>query len=277
MLAEVVSIRTSGGLLDGLLYEPSVRPARGCVLLMHGNGMNFYVGPPRFLAPRLVARGLACLAYNRRGHDILSTRDSRRAHGNAFQTIEEAVEDNRCAAAWLAERGYRDPTVVGHSHGGMLAVRHVADEPRTPALVLLSAHRGGDFVRRASEHGLLAQDRLAELTERARALVAAGDGDALMLLPGWWYAISASSLLDLMANAPDVLELAPRIACPTLYLRGAEEPEDLYPAEAFAERAAGPVDVRVLADCDHFYTGAEARVGELVAKWLAVADTAPAR
>ena len=28
-------------------------------------------------------------------------------------------------------------------NGGMLGVRHVADHPRTPALVLLSAGRGG--------------------------------------------------------------------------------------------------------------------------------------
>jgi pimeloyl-ACP methyl ester carboxylesterase len=274
-----VSIPTDGTPLDGLLYEPPEVPAIGCVLLMHGNGMNFYVGPPRFLPPYLVARGFACLAYNRRGHDILSTRNSRRAEGNAFQTIAEAVADNRCAAAWLAERGHPPPAVVGHSHGGMLAVRHVADHPQTPALVLLSAHRGGDFVALASRHGLLAGDRLEELKARARSLVAAGRGDALMLLPGWWYAISAASLLDLSDNAPDILELAPRIACPTLYVRGAEEPEDLYPAEAFGERAAGPVDVRVLADCDHFYNGVEAALGELVTGWLAetVAGVTPAR
>ena len=38
--------------------------------------MNFYVGAPRFLPPALTAMGYACLAFNRRGHDILSIRDS---------------------------------------------------------------------------------------------------------------------------------------------------------------------------------------------------------
>jgi pimeloyl-ACP methyl ester carboxylesterase len=268
VLAELVSIPTDGVPLDGLLYEPRDRPARGCVLLMHGNGMNFYVGPPRFLPRHLLARGLACLAHNRRGHDILSTRNSRQAEGNAFQTIAESVADNRFAAAWLAERGHATPAVVGHSHGGVLAVRHVTEHPQTPALVLLSAHRGGDFVTEASRHGLLARDRLAEVTERARRLAAQDRADTLMLLPGWWYAISARSLLDLMANAPDILELAPGITCPTLSVRGDAEPPDLYPTEAFRERAAGPVDVRVLEHCDHFYNGAEAAVGELVATWL---------
>lgn len=267
MLAELVSIPTDGIPLDGLLYEPQDRPAVGCVQLMHGNSKNFYLGPSRFLPPYLMERGLACLAYNRRGHDILSTRNSRAAEGNAFQTIAESVADNRFAAEWLAGRGHAAPIVVGHSNGGMLAVQHVADHPDTPAMVLLSAHRGGNFVERASRHGLLARDRLPDVVREAEGLVADGRGDTLILLPAWWYVISAHSLLDLMANAPDILELAPEVACPTLYVRGAGEPPDLYPAEAFAERAAGRVDVRLL-DCDHWYNGLEATVGELVADWL---------
>src|SRR3954447_22798291 len=104
--------------------------------------MNFYVGAPRFLPPALTAMGYACLAFNRRGHDILSTRDSRIAEGAAFQSVSQAVEDNRTAARWLADRGHETPVVIGHSNGGMLAVRHVADHPKTSALVLLSAHCG---------------------------------------------------------------------------------------------------------------------------------------
>lgn len=42
----------------------------------------------------------------------------------------------------------------------------------------------------------------------------------------------------------------------------------MYPAERFAELAGGPVDVRILEDCDHFYTGHESLVGRLVAEWL---------
>ena len=42
----------------------------------------------------------------------------------------------------MADRGFLHPVIIGHSNGGMLAVRHVADHPDTPALVLLSAHTG---------------------------------------------------------------------------------------------------------------------------------------
>lgn len=232
--------------------------------------MNFYVGAPRFLPPALTGLGFACLAFNRRGHDILSTRDSRNAEGAAFQSISQALEDNRIAAAWVAARGFRAPVVIGHSNGGMLAVRHVADHPETRALALLSAHCGGrSMVPLASAAGLLARDRLAEITAQARALVESGNGKALLLLPGWWYACSAESFLDLLTEVPDILELAPSIRCPVLYARGDREPRELYPAEEFARRAGGRCQVEIIPDCDHFYAGREAAVTALVRAWLA--------
>jgi pimeloyl-ACP methyl ester carboxylesterase len=265
----LVSIPTGTVALDGLWHEPE-GDATGAVLLLHGNTMNFYQGAPRFLPPALTRLGLASLAFNRRGHDILAIRDSRSAEGAAFQTYAEAIEDNRIAAAWLAGRGFPEPVVIGHSNGGTLAVRHAAEHPRTPALVLLSAHCGGrDMVPRASRAGLLAQDRLDELTRAARRAVAEGRGKELMLLPGWWYATSAASFVDALDNCPDLLELAPRVACPALYLRGDREPRELYPAEAFAERAGGRCDVEIVPGCDHFYAGCEQAVTTIVCSWLA--------
>src|SRR3954470_13011503 len=143
MRTTLVTIPTDTTPLDGAYYEPDAGASAGAVLLFHGNTMNFYTGAPRFLPPALVRLGCACLAFNRRGHDILAIRDSRAAEGAAFQKTREAVADNAIAAEWLAARGFPDPVVIGHSNGGTLAVRHVADHPRTRALVLLSAHCGG--------------------------------------------------------------------------------------------------------------------------------------
>ena len=269
MRTTLVTIPTDTTPLDGALYEPEGAP-RGAALVFHGNTMNFYVGPPRFLPPVLARLGLAVLAFNRRGHDILGIRASRAAEGAAFQTTREAIADNRIAAEWLGARGFRHPIVIGHSNGGMLAVRHVADHPQTRALVLLSVHCGGrDLVARASRTGLLAGNRVEEITVQARALVAGARGRELMLLPGWWYVTSAESFLDLLTELPDIVELAPRIACPALFLRGDQEPADLYPAEAFQRRAGGPCTVEIVRDCDHFYVGREEAVAERVAAWLA--------
>jgi pimeloyl-ACP methyl ester carboxylesterase len=276
--AELVSIPTETIPLDGLYYEPESRAA-GAALLFHGNTMNFYVGAMRFLPPALVKLGLACLAFNRRGHDILSTRNSRTPEGGAFQLAREDIEDNRTAARWLAARGFPAPAVIGHSNGGMLAVQHVADHPRTPALVLLSAHLGGkNIMERTSRAGLMAQDRVEEFTARARELVASGRGRELMLMPGWWYAISAESFLDRLTETPDGLALAREVKCPTLYIRGDQESREHYPAEDFRERASGPCTVEILANCGHFYNGREEAVREIVSSWLAKAlhlDTLP--
>jgi pimeloyl-ACP methyl ester carboxylesterase len=264
----LVSIATDTLSLEGAWYEPAAGRARNAALLFHGNTMNFYSGAPRFLPPALAGLGLASLAFNRRGHDILAVRNSRAAEGAAFQTVAEAIADNRHAANWLRDKGFARPIVIGHSNGGMLAVRHVADHPETPALVLLSAHCGGtQMVPLASRAGLLAQEKLPEFTARAQELVNAGKSRELMLLPGWWYVTSAASFLDLV-NCPDVLDLAPKIRCPVLYLRGDKEPRDLYPAEEFARRCGAECTVEIVPDCDHFYVGREAAVVAVVTNWL---------
>lgn len=269
MRTELVSIATDTMPLDGAFYRPD-GDAVSAALLMHGNTMNFYQGPARFLPPALTGLGLACLAFNRRGHDILTTRASRAAEGGAFQLTREAIADNRYAAQWLAERGFRAPILIGHSNGGMLAVRHAADHPDTPALILLSAHMGGrNLVARASGAGLLAGEELQEISARARELVAAGRGRELIVLPGWWHVISAESFIDLLTQLPDICALAPRIACPVLFLRGDAESGELYPAETFQRRAGGRCDVAIVPDCDHFYVGREAAVTDVVTSWLA--------
>jgi pimeloyl-ACP methyl ester carboxylesterase len=269
MHTELVTIETDTLAFDGAFYEPDGGATAGAVLLCHGNTMNFYVGAPRFLPPALTALGFACLSFNRRGHDILSIRNSRAAEGAAFQTTAEGIADNRYAARWMAARGFPHPVVIGHSNGGMLAVQHVADHPETPALVLLSAHTGGTGqVENASRAGLMAGDQLGEITAQARAMVVDGRGRDLLLMPGWWYVASAESFLDRLTSMPVILDLAPRITCPVLFIRGDQESRESYPAEEFQARAGGPCDVEVVPNCDHFYVGREDRVTKIVVSWL---------
>ena len=272
MRTTLVTIPTPTTPLDGAWYEPEgawANAPKGAVLLFHGNTMNFYTGMLRFLPPVLTVLGYACLAFNRRGHDIMAIRDSRAAEGGAFQSIAEAVEDNALAARWVAERGFAHPIVIGHSNGGMLAVRHVADHPDTPALLLLSAHCGGrEIAPRMAASGLLGAERFDEFSALARARVAEGRGAELLQVPGWWYVITAASYVDLLDNVPDILALAPQIRCPVLYLRGDEEVKETYPAEAFATRAAGRCKVVIIPRCNHFYVGREEVVQQTVVEWM---------
>lgn len=268
MKTQLVTIPTDTIPIDGALHEPD-GAITGAALYFHGNTMNFYTGAARFLAPALTRLGLAFLAFNRRGHDILTTRASRAPEGGAFQSIAESIADNRHAAQWLAARGFANPVIIGHSNGGMLSTRHVADHPHTPALVLLSAGRGG--ARQDTSGGsekLFAVGKLDELTQKARDLVAAGKGHELMFMPGWWYVISAESFLDRIVAVPDTIALAPKIKCPVLAIRGDKEERDRYPAEEFAQACGGPCEVNIVSNCDHFYNDREQHVAGIVSAWL---------
>jgi pimeloyl-ACP methyl ester carboxylesterase len=120
----------------------------------------------------------------------------------------------------------------------------------------------------ASARGLFGADRIDEIESLARRMVAEGRGKELIVLPGWFWVATAETYLDYAHELPDVLELAPRIACPTLYIRGDQEPAHVYPAEEFAARAGGRCDVRIVKDCGHFYTGREDEVSAIVTSWL---------
>ena len=268
MRLELVSIETSTYPLDGAFYQPESGASKGAILIMHRNCGNFYTGVPRNFAPLLVRLGYAVLAYNRRGHDIMAS-SAREPTGGAYQRIHEMIEDNRRAERWLATRGHADPIVIGHSNGGMLAVKHCAGSASVRALVLLSAHMGGkNLLRTISQVGLMAGERFEEFSARARELVEAGMGNELMQVPGWWWIISAQTFVDYLDHCPDILELAPQVRCPVLFLRGDREAKHVYPGEAFVERAGGPAEFALVSDCDHFYREREQEAVGLIANWL---------
>ena len=269
MRLNLISIETATTPLDGLLYEPD-GPARGCVQLFHGQAMNFYVGHSRFLPPALVDAGFACLAYNRRAHDILSTRDNViEPEGRALVRVAEAVEDNNIARSWLLDRGLPAPHLVGHSFGGMLAVAHAAAHSDTPSLALLSPIRGGEgLVATTGRNGLLGEERTDEIVQQARVLVAEGRGDELIVMPRWWHVVSANALVDLLTEAPDILRLAEHVVAHTLALRGSLERDSVYPTEDFAALVGGESRTMIVDGSHHFYNGHEQQVSRAVVDWI---------
>jgi pimeloyl-ACP methyl ester carboxylesterase len=268
MRTELIRIETPTHPLDGAYYTPD-GPSKGAIMYCHGNQMNFYVCAARFLAPHLNALGFEYLAFNRRGHDSVSTYDSRDCVGGAFQTVAEGVEDNELAANYLVSKGCTNPIVIGHSNGGVLASEHVARHPETKALILLSAHAGGNrLINPASARNFSIAGDVERQRKEAEGLVAAGNPRQLMLIPAWWWVISARTYLDRLTNAPDLVANAAKIKCPVLFIRGDQEPIDNYPAEKFAANCAGPCEVTIVPNCDHFYVGAEDKVSKIVTDWL---------
>ena len=268
MQTELISIPTPTHPLDAAYYSPN-GTIKGALMYCHGNQMNFYVCAARFLARHMTSLGYVFMPFNRRGHDSVSTYDSRECVGGAYQTVAEGVEDNELAAKYLASKGFSHPIVIGHSNGGVLASEHVARHPETRGLILLSAHAGGNRLTnpRSARNFSLAGNTDEQIKE-AEALVAAGKPHQLMLIPAWWWVISARTFLDRLTNAPDLVENAKRIKCPVLFIRGDQEPKENYPAELFKENCAGPCEIAIIPNCDHFYVGAEDRVSKIVTDWL---------
>jgi len=254
--------------LDGAYYTPG-GAIKGAAMYCHGNQMNFYVCAARFLASPITSLGYVFMPFNRRGRDSVSTYDSRECVGGAYQTVAEGIEDNDLAAEYLANQGFNNPIVIGHSNGGVLASEHVARHPETRALILLSAHAGGNRLTKpcAARNFSLAGNTEEQIKE-AEAWVDAGKSRQLMLIPAWWWVISARTYLDRLTNAPDLVENAKQIKCPVLFIRGDQEPMENYPAERFKENCAGPCEVAIIPNCDHFYVGAEERVSKIVVDWL---------
>ena len=271
MKTELIQIPTDTFPMDGALFSPTSNHniPGGSAIYFHGNTMNFYSGAARFLPKALTELGLTVLTFNRRGHDILTTRASRTVEGGSFQTVAESIADNDFAAKWFAKQGFASPIVIGHSYGGMLSTQHVVNNPHTPALILLSAGRGGKSQDTSGgKEKLFANNQLDELKAHATELVASGKSKELMLIPGWWYVISAESFLDRIINVPDTIELAQKITCPVLAIRGELEEKVRYPAEEFQTACAGPCDVEIIADCDHFYNDKEHVISQSVTQWL---------
>jgi pimeloyl-ACP methyl ester carboxylesterase len=271
MQLELMTFKTSDGVdLDALLYRPDGDTGDLAALLVHGKTMNFYTGPGRILPSYLAEMGVPSLAMNRRGHDLGSIRNGRGAYGGSWETFGDSQLDIAAGLAELRRRGYRRLVLMGHSFGGIAAATYAGDHPEEiVALGLLSAGSGGpEYLVQASRSGMLAGERHEEAAAEARRLVAEERGRQLIAVPGWWYAISAESFLDLGQNVPFAVDGIRRTTCPVLALRGTKEPPAVYPAEAFAEAAGPRATLALVEGADHFYNGVEPALAEAVCSWL---------
>lgn len=271
MQSELITFAATDGFpLEGLVYTPAAGAADRAALLVHGKIMNFYTGPGRILPPHLTALGWSCLAMNRRGHDLGGIRNGRESYGGAWEKFGDGLLDIAGGIAELRRRGFTKILLVGHSFGGITAAAYAADhQNEIAALALCSAGAGGpDYLGQSSRRGMLAAERHVEVDAEARRLVAAGRGEQMIAVPGWWYAITAASWVDLSKNVPDTVENARRYPGPILALRGGKEATEMYPAEAVAEAAGKRATLAVIPGGDHFYNGVEPAFSQAVCDWL---------
>jgi len=280
----LVQVTTSDGirLHGGYECAPESDRSPGPVdiwLCLHGTGSNFYAASTLAgLAPKLLASGAAVLRVNTRGHDLICTGPSsqgRWLQGAAFERIDQAPLDICAWLDWLRASGFARIGILGHSLGAVKAIYTQAMQDATPiaALVAGSPPRLSYDYFRASPRG----EEFQQLFAHASQLVEQGRGEELMLvrfpLP---YYVSAAGYVDRYGPADryNVLNLLPRLSCPTLVTYGSSEVQQDVAFRGMPEAvgelagARAHLQVGVIAGADHQYTACHDALAGRIGMWL---------
>lgn len=270
-----------GLLLDGALHLPHkvANPSDGldAFLLLHGSGSHFYAGGALETFATLAAeRGVAALRVNTRGHDgvtRIAARLGPRRGGAAYEDLDECRHDVQGWLTFLERRGMRRVVLVGHSLGGVKAVFAAArDQPATVvAVAAISAPR-------FRHEALSTRPAFREDFERARELVAVGEGETLLPMREPLPQVMAAAAIVAKYGPHDDYDLIrhlPDVGVPTLYVVGTESvrmsvafetmPDDLRRV-AITQRH---VALEIVEGANTVYTGCPEVPFERAWDWLA--------
>lgn len=277
---ELVSVTTIDGVpLDGAHYRPSGAWSGTTVIVVHGKTGQFYTGPSRFLPPALAAAGYAVLSINLRIHDLGYTRwdepflkDGPSTFSMLGAAWEKSGDIHRDLDAWvgfLREHGTRKIVLIGHSSGGFYAAEWAgrnATARDLAALVLMSPLQTN---RISLKNWFPGEGELDLALAHARQLVAAGRGHELLPLRGWYWAVSASTLLDRAAEPPDLFDKSiDKLKIPLMILFGAREARRRDWTAIADHYRGGSTEIAVIQNSEHMYLGFEDEVAGNILQFL---------
>ena len=281
MLADFVEVTTEDGvLLGGAYFAPGVERRLStveAVCFFHGDGGHFYRKLYLELGVRLASHGIAFLAANRRGHDIVS---NGAPDGPLAGYAHESVDDSRLDyAAWLdflIERGHANVVIGGHSGGAVRAV-YAQSKERYPTVAGVIAVSPGEY----DHEGLfkLHADEFADAYSWCIQRIEADDPNAY-IRPGipWGSSWTARAFIDCFNpdNRYSVTRRAAELDCPALFVFGSEECGDgprRLPVCGAAMRslrdaAYEHTSVQVIDGADHGYRERDTRLFSAILRWL---------
>ncbi len=284
MNVELVRVQTVDGLrLDGALVRPTgatAPPDVDVAVLLHGVGSNFYGSTllEAFVQP-LLARGIAVLRVNTRGHDGLfsaSTFRGIRRFGAAYEVVDECRFDLAAWRNFLLEEGFSRIALIGHSLGAIKAIyvsAHAQEGAYARVAALSPPLLSHDVFQQGSDAQVF-RDALA----KAEDCIADGRRyEMLQVRFPFLLVITADGYVDKYGPREryNILRYVPRMTCPALFLYGAKELASgatpfvgIDRSVAEAARPGQPLTVRVVPDGDHFYNGVYDVAVSQVAEWL---------
>ena len=206
---ELVEFASGGRRVQGALFSQARETTRDGVLLIHGVESFWYSGPSMFLACGLADRGFTTLAYN----------GVHSGQGFRLSNFEDAVAEVGDAIAYFKSRGVERVFLAGHSLGTPIVQRYAGGAPDT-SLAGVGLYGPHISIPEVTRDSLLGPDAYARFRDQCRALVAAGRGVAIQLLPYRGSRVivtSARSFLsyrDVETSKASVADAAARIRVP---------------------------------------------------------------
>ena len=274
-------VRLDGAILAADESAESSKVEIDAILCLHGVGANFYSsGLFEKIGPALAKLGINVLLANTRGHDWYYSQwigGSFRQLGAAYEVVAECCEDVRTWLDFLRRRGWSRVVLTGHSLGAIKSVYALTHEPElnVAGLIAISPPR---LSYAAFEHSPEASPEFLGSIRTAQQLVEEGRGSELFWARHPFNAqISATSYLDKYGPAEryDIYPLLSSIACPSLFTYGSKELSGLgVPFAGVVELVQqaqppnGPIDVEIVPEADHVYTGVQSELIKRIEGWL---------
>lgn len=284
MSTQLVEAWTADGLrLHGALNEDA--PTRSenasidALILLSGVGSNFYGSSLMATqADAACGSGIAALRVNTRGHDMVSTAQTReggRLAGAAYEIVDDCRFDVTAWIDLLVERGYQRIGLLGHSLGALKVLYSQAKQPH-PAVsrvIAVSPPRLSHdaFLLGPQSHEFRSSFR------RATELSDAGHSDELFKATfPFPLVMSAATYLDKYGpeSRYDLTKFAADVAVPTCLTFGEVELQSGGIAFAGIDNRVRELDwnsppvVRTIAGANHFYAGTAAELCSAVFDFL---------
>ena len=279
MRTDLVEVTTADGLgLSGAFFAAD-RTTSGSIdafVFFHGDGGHFYRSLYLGMGQHFSERGVAFIAANRRGHDMVAGGSpGGPLQGYAFESVSESTLDYEAWLDFLRSKGYTKLAIGGHSGGAVRAIYTQATDPR-PNIVAVVSVSPGEY----DHQGIIAlhHEEFTGPYEQARRDVEAGSPDTF-LRPGvpWGSMWTAQAYTECFHpdNRYSVSRHAANTNCPTLFVFGSEEcaGSQILPVCGAARKAlteAGYPHVRVetVEGANHGYNDREMRLYTIISEWI---------